>query len=502
MEKKFKLRKNEDYTVITKYGYFNLINGTSLENYLYEGKVTRDDLCLQHTHSYAFYHSHELYYFFNNNPNYVLFYISKELEKNNIEFDESKIFFDWNDDVVETVNIKEFLNNYYKMYEKEFIFIKEDNMILLCGYYDQCRKIKKETVIERKFNMVKIKDKYAELIYNMCNSKVNTSMIQLFIKCLEYKENNIDTPFKFSYIPKSDGTKRLISEPYPELKEILKEMNSTLNTAFSTRLDKKESNQFAYIKKRNIKDNALVHTDNKYVIKTDISHFFDYCNYDLCKKYLTFLMGDLDSYRRNEVFKIIKCAIISKNTNGLYMGNPISGVLSNMILHPAMVLLNNICEKENISLSVYADDITFSTNIKDNEKFCVKRIINMVKYVFEYYELPFKLKREKTKVVNNNMRRVTGIRINHNDKLTTDRHNYMLMKSICEHLKHGKEITLTPAQVQGRLNFYCYIDRSGKFARLVYKYYDTLIKNDIHISKKFINMINQKEDLHEQLTMF
>ncbi|HGH8154129.1 TPA: reverse transcriptase domain-containing protein, partial [Vibrio cholerae] len=58
----------------------------------------------------------------------------------------------------------------------------------------------------------------------------------------------------------------------------------------------------------------------------------------------------------------------SKKRNGkliLSVGSPISPLISNAIMYPFDKIINDICTKHGINYTRYADDITFSTNIKN-----------------------------------------------------------------------------------------------------------------------------------------
>ena len=46
------------------------------------------------------------------------------------------------------------------------------------------------------------------------------------------------------------------------------------------------------------------------------------------------------------------------------MGNPISGTLTNLMMNKVVIYLQNILNKRKMNISVYADDITISTNEK------------------------------------------------------------------------------------------------------------------------------------------
>ena len=268
--------------------------------------------------------------------------------------------------------------------------------------------------------------------------------------------------YKFFQIPKKDGSKmRDIYEPCPELKECMRTLNLVLQASFDS---KQKTNQFAYIKNRNILGNASVHRDNKTIVKTDISSFFESTKYEYVRPYLKFLCRDeslLDEFEKY---------IVNPKTKGLYMGNPISGTLTNLMMHKVVKHLQNILKKRDMNISVYADDITISTN----KKISKEMVTNIVNYALNFYGLDFELKPEKTQKLRNQNRHICGVTINHNDELTVRRNDYEMARVMLYKLSKGEDISIPLNTLKGRLTFYKYIDETGKFNKLFNKYGDVL----------------------------
>lgn len=323
-----------------------------------------------------------------------------------------------------------------------------------------------------------------DYILNMIENKLLTPFIELYISYMSIPNNK--EFYRTFYVPKKDGTRRKISEPIEEIKKPCKSILYFMNKAFNTKLGKRQSGQYAYIEKTGIRDNANVHRLSEKVIKFDISKFFDNCRFYDFKKYLEFYYKDCNASVKNELEDMFFDILIDKETRGLYMGNPLSGILSNMIIFKCAYYMKNLAELSDIKFSIYADDITFSGS-KDNKDLNVKNCKNIIKYAFDYYEIKFEVNDKKTRVLFNNGRRITGIRINHNNQLTPDRNKYMLMKSICDHLRNNKPITMDKNELQGKLSFYLYIDTSGKFKKLVNKYKKELNDFGVIISSKYFD---------------
>jgi len=367
-------------------------------------------------------------------------------------------------------------------------------------------------------------------IFDLLTLKYAPAIIDVYITTLRLEAAGTKL-YQYYKVPTSTKV-REIWAPEDSLKDSMRHLLLPLTSAYD--MKKKNSTQYAYIKERSIVNNAEVHKDNKYIAKFDIKGFFDFCNWDLSWKYLKFLFPK-DKYGKkaelyDDVKNTLKRVIINEQTGGLFQGNPVSGVISNAILRPFSNYILNILEKQadvkngvfpsineknaetesidpegNITtkfdgkeyksfskytdpsnedlryaVSVYADDITVSSNypIDWNE---AKRISGILRYSFEHLELPFKLNLKKTSIARNNGRKITGVRINHNDVMVVSRVKYMLLKSMCHRIKHGKKISMPKNVFQGNLAYARFVDHSGKIETLIAKYHANLVEFGINL---------------------
>jgi hypothetical protein len=274
---------------------------------------------------------------------------------------------------------------------------------------------------------------------------------------------------------------RDIWAPNEDVKAALRHLLQPLNIAYDMS-NHGGSPQFAYTSNRNIKMNAEPHRLNKWVLKCDITGFFDACNWTLVQKYLNFFLEGhwSNPSDRKKWMNALELMMINPNTGGLYQGSPVSGALSNAILRPAVKYMKNFFDKEDRSISVYADDITVS-QFGEIDQDARNNIIGKIRHAFEKFELPFTLKQSKTKVVKNNGRKITGIRINHKDELTIPRRKYRLLRSVLHHMSQGKKPSLNKAELKGLLEFARFNDDSGKIVKLIDKYEDVLHTHDIFV---------------------
>ena len=335
----------------------------------------------------------------------------------------------------------------------------EDENQLIFRYVNKQKKTNGK--FENYSYVLKFLDRDLDIMEGIFTRRVSIVMAQALITGRNLVDEGKDL-YRFFKLPKKDSSKmRNIYEPCPELKEVMRDLNKVLQKAFESKL---KTNQYAYIKGRNIKHNALVHKDAQTIVKTDISSFFESTKYSFVEPYLEFLCRD------ELLLAEFKKYITNPETDGLYMGNPISGTLTNLMMHKVVLYLQNILKKRNMNISVYADDITISSN----ERISKEMVINVVKFVLDEYGLDFELKKEKTSKLSKQNRHICGVTINHNDTLTVRREYYEKSRVMLYKLSKGEEINIPLNKFKGRLNFYKYIDDSGKFDRLFTKYQTTL----------------------------
>jgi hypothetical protein len=394
----------------------------------------------------------------------------------------------------ENYNVREF-GKYLTVFNVLTIEFSGDKIIIPANLNE----VKKSNL---QYACYKVEDKEERaIIKKMLELKYAAAIIDVYITTLRLKASN--TPLYQHYRMPTSTKVREIWAPEDTLKDAMRHLLLPLTSAYD--MKKKNSTQYAYIKERSIVDNAAVHRENKYIAKFDIKGFFDFCDWKLTEKYIKFLFPK-DKFGPNyelyaKVKNVIKETLINPETGGLYQGNPVSGVLSNAILRPFSAYFANILSKQaekppksinemvdivpeheikRFAVSVYADDITVSSNEKIdwNE---AKRLSGIIRYTFEELELPFRLNLKKTSIARNNGRKITGVRINHKDELVVPRVKYMMLKSMCHRISHGKSITVPKNVFQGNLAYARFVDASGKIEKLIAKYHANLVEFGINL---------------------
>lgn len=270
------------------------------------------------------------------------------------------------------------------------------------------------------------------------------------IKKMYIISNNKSKYYKKYIIRKRNGKKRRILSPYYELKKIQQNILNNL-------LYEKSSSRYAtaYIKRIKLIENAVMHTGYKYILKLDISNFFENISYvDIYNIYKEYGFSD----------KI--CGLLANLTtynDYLPQGAPTSPYLSNLVLRDFDYKVGNWCKQRNINYTRYSDDMTFSMN--EYNKDIIRFIrVNLYKYNLE-------LNNEKIHLINNSKKqKITGIIVN--EKLQVDikyrkkirQEMYYIKKyGLDEHLKvidEEKDYYLN--SLYGRIMFVLAIDKKNK----------------------------------------
>ncbi|MBW3533437.1 retron St85 family RNA-directed DNA polymerase [Shewanella sp. NKUCC06_TVS] len=168
--------------------------------------------------------------------------------------------------------------------------------------------------------------------------------------------------YKVYAIPKRTSGKRIIAHPAKRVKIAQRALLTQMETIFPI-----HRCAFAYQQGLSIKLNAQQHCDNQFLLKMDFQNFFNSITAPLFVSMLDKLSINISS---QDLFLIEHLAFWcpSKETGGkriLSIGAPISPFISNWIMYGFDKTIFDLCRKENIVYTRYADDLTFSTNKKN-----------------------------------------------------------------------------------------------------------------------------------------
>lgn len=246
-------------------------------------------------------------------------------------------------------------------------------------------------------------------------------MILLKVPTKEYLNQNFVAKQINPYI-QTNPKPRLIESPLDPLKKIQRNIKCELNKI------EVPFNVFSGIKGKSYVDNAAIHQNCKFLFKIDLTAFFPCITRETVYKYFKYDLktsSDIANILTNFVtIDLTLCDIqkpepieqflLSKGiqtTNHLISGSPASQILSYLVNYNMFDELQNFCDRNDIIMSVYVDDITFSSQHKISYK-CKEIIYNTIsKYLY-------RLSRSKVKYYTKNYpKSVTGTIVSPNGKL-------------------------------------------------------------------------------------
>jgi RNA-directed DNA polymerase len=178
------------------------------------------------------------------------------------------------------------------------------------------------------------------------------------------------TPDSLKYsefeLPKKDGSTRKINAPNKNLKFIQSRLSRLLYQCYFDIHGVPEipgralSHGFQKGRDLSIFTNAKKHTNRRYVFNTDIENFFPSFNFGRVRGY----------FIKNQHFKLkpTVATVIAQTAcfqNALPQGAPSSPVITELITQTLDYRLQALARKYRCTYSRYADDITFSTNLKE-----------------------------------------------------------------------------------------------------------------------------------------
>lgn len=239
------------------------------------------------------------------------------------------------------------------------------------------------------------------------------------------KRNNLYARY---YIKKKNGGRREILQPSKELKALQYWLIRNIFIHFPI-----SNYSAAYQKGCSIKKNATYHQNAKYILHTDIVHFFESITR---KSMIAFFQRNKDIVNdlqlSNDEIKLMLNLVLYKGQY-LVVGSVASPMISNCIMYEFDIKLGELAEKRNMKYTRYADDIVISS-----DNYIDSSILNDIDLLLSEYE--FKRNIGKTYFMcKRNKREVTGLVIDNNDnslsighkkytQLKRDIYNYLVKK--------------------------------------------------------------------------
>lgn len=251
-------------------------------------------------------------------------------------------------------------------------------------------------------------------------------------------------------IVKKNGKQRNIKEPLPSLKEIqLWILNNILYNIPISKYAK------AYIKERNIVDNAKYHVAKEKILNLDIKDFFPSIKRKSIER--VFLNEGYSSNISNLLSKL--CCL----DESLPQGAPTSPYLSNIFMYKFDLVIADFCKKKQIRFTRYADDLTFSGSFDEHD------ILKVVEE--EIANLDLQINPTKTQILKQNVRQVvTGIVVNKKVQVPKSYRNkirleiyYITKFGLADHLlKTSNERANYIKHLEGKINYALYINQNDQ----------------------------------------
>lgn len=239
---------------------------------------------------------------------------------------------------------------------------------------------------------------------------------------------NASVKYKVFKIPKRSHGYRIIAQPSKELKKYQRAFLKCYNLPA-------HSCATGYQKRLSIKDNARPHLTSKYLLKLDLENFFTRLSptdfWRQCENHFSNCL----SFPENEKILINQLLFWSPSKNAdkklvLSIGAPSSPSISNFCMFSFDKKIFDYCRLHSITYTRYADDLTFSSNERE-------QLLELIPVVKETLESEFEgkqnLKDEKTVLTSKaNNRHITGLTLTADNRLSLGRKK----KRFIKHLVH------------------------------------------------------------------
>ncbi len=283
--------------------------------------------------------------------------------------------------------------------------------------------------------------------------------------------------YKVYTIPKRTYGHRVIAHPARDLKK--------LQTAFLDHYaDKLPVHDVAkaYKKKTSIRHNAQAHQHNSYLLKIDLESFFHSIKADMFLGYLYdfesvkeyFLEEDRVWLKKLLFWNPSKRAGAKVDTKHiLSIGAPTSPHISNFFLYQFDEALSMLCHAQGIVYTRYADDLTFSTQIKGA---LIGFVTTVERLLREHFGSALRVNRMKTVLSSKgHNRHVTGVTISNTGSLSVGREKKRYLFHLIHQFTLNRLNTRQIEQLRGFTAFACHLDPS-LYRRLCTKYSPEVIQ--------------------------
>ncbi|MBQ9246114.1 RNA-directed DNA polymerase [bacterium] len=186
--------------------------------------------------------------------------------------------------------------------------------------------------------------------------------------------------------------KRTIFSPCSYLKDIQKQILSFIKLVYKVKLNTKEA--------------ALIHCDKKWLLKIDISKFYESFSEELIKQTINRICENIpfpDNYDSKYIYQI--CTFDDKLPTGAITSAHIANIAFDFTGIDSELAI--FCKKMGINYSRYMDDMFFSSDYKAKLQSVERVAATLLK------RFGFSINKEKTKYISNNKpQKILGLLVN------------------------------------------------------------------------------------------
>ena len=159
--------------------------------------------------------------------------------------------------------------------------------------------------------------------------------------------------YKRFIIPKKSGGPRCIDAPTKNIKILQQKLNQVLQTVYTPK-----PSVHGFAQERNVRTNAQKHVGKRWVLNVDLEDFFHSINFGRVRG---MFMGKPYDLPQGVATVLAHLCCFQRR---LPQGAPTSPIISNMICAQMDSQLQQLARANHSTYSRYADDMTFSTNLR------------------------------------------------------------------------------------------------------------------------------------------
>ena len=277
--------------------------------------------------------------------------------------------------------------------------------------------------------------------------------------------NSAESYYREFSIKKRKGGVRIIDAPYPSLllcqNWIYKNILIASKVHFCVH---------GFVSEKSILNNALPHVGKKVVLKMDLKNFFPSIPINWVINYFSGL-----GYAKNVSFYLASLCCLY---DCLPQGASTSPYLSNVLLYSLDERIFKLAKCYGLDYTRYADDLTFSGNYIPHD------FSNIVSQIVSGYGLS--VNKEKTRLhTRPGQRIVTGISVSSDKPKIPKSTKRQLRKEVYFIKKYGIVSHMSKLKIrkpnylkslEGKLNFWFYVEPENKFARESIRYLREIIE--------------------------